>query len=377
MNRLRALVARIVALMALVLALAPARARADEPEVAKTPRDVPMLVQPSAVKIPSYPPTYQAPDLGWLTIAYPPAAHERVQPLLDHADEIKAELTDALGQSVLAKPIEVRVATSPEDMASLAPPDVPTYASAVAFPGLRLIILSMRAPFTQEGTDLEHELRHELAHMALEDAVAGQHVPAWFNEGFAMHASGETFERISTLTQATLWKTLIPLADLDRSMPADATEASVAYAESADFLRFLLRQSDRRRFAGMIDRTRKGEPFDHALSDAYGADLRKLEYEWREDLAKKYTFWPVLLGGSSLWVIVIAALGVGLVKKRRRAKAIYDRWEREDAVEAARRAALAHAAAATDAAPAPDASMRPSVPSVPKIEHDGGWHTLH
>jgi hypothetical protein len=334
-----------------------------------------MLVQPSAIAIPSLPPTDQESDLGWLKIHYPPSAHERVAPLVAAADDIKAQLADELGQAVLAKPIEVRIARSPEDMASLAPPDVPTYAAAVAFPGLRLIILSMRAPFTNEGTDLEHELRHELAHIALEDAVAGQHVPAWFNEGFAMHASGETFERISTLTQATLWKTLIPLSDLDRSMPADASEASVAYAESADFLRFLLRQSDRQRFAAMIDRTRKGEAFDRALADAYGADERKLEFEWREDLAKKYTFWPVLLGGSSMWVLVVGALAVGLVRKRRRAKAIYERWEREDAVEAARRAVLSSAPEAAE----PDASMRPSVPSVsvPKIEHDGGWHTLH
>jgi hypothetical protein len=155
-------------------------------------------------------------------------------------------------------------------------------------------------------------------------------------------------------------------------MPADATEANVAYAESADFLRFLLRQSDRQRFSAMIDRTRKGEAFDRALADAYGADLRKLEFEWREDLAKKYTFWPVLLGGSSMWVLVVGALGVGLVRKRRRAKAIYERWEREDAVEAARRAVLATAAAEPETRPSV-----PSVPSVPKIEHDGDWHTLH
>ena len=67
-------------------------------------------------------------------------------------------------------------------------------------------------------------------------------------------------------------------------------------------------------------------------------------------------------------------------RKRRRAKAVYERWDQEEAVDAARRAVLASASAnASEAAPAPDApmSMRPSVPSVPKIEHGGGWHTLH
>ena len=64
-------------------------------------------------------------DLGWLRVAYPPSAHERVQPLLDDADDVKAQLADELGQPVLTRAVEVRIARSPEDMASLAPSELP------------------------------------------------------------------------------------------------------------------------------------------------------------------------------------------------------------------------------------------------------------
>jgi hypothetical protein len=349
-------------------------------DVEKSPRDVPIVVQPSAIVIPALPDTDQVRDLGWLRVAYPPSAHERVQPLLDEANDVKAQLADELGQPVLSRPIEVRIARSPEDMTSLSPSELPppAYASAVALPGLRLVLLSMRAPDSQEGTNLSELFRHELAHIALDDAVGAAHVPLWFNEGFAVHASNEDpVARLQSLTSASLSKSLIPLHDLDRNFPSDHYEVSVAYAESADFVRYLLRQADRARFAAMIERTRNGEAFERSLADAYGTDARRLEYEWREELAKRYTFWPVLLSGSIIWVLVLGALGVGLVRKKQRDRATLARWEREEreeTEEAARRAAIA-AAIQTEPPPRPDG--QPITASIPKIEHEGDWHTLH
>jgi hypothetical protein len=368
----------IVALAAVLLPAPSALADGADP-VEKSPGDVPIVVQPQAIVVPAYPATDQLADLGWLHVAYPPSARERVQPLLDDADDVKAQLADELGEPVLTKLVEVRIAKTPEDMVELAPEDVPPprYASAVALPGLRLVILSMRAPLSDEGTDLGELFRHELAHIALNDAIESKHVPFWFNEGFAMHASNErAADRMRTLSEASLFKTIIPLTELDRTSPIEHPQVDIAYAESADFVRFLLKRTDRARFAAMIERTRKGQPFDRALGDAYGSDVRKLEYEWREELAKRYTFWPVLLGGSSVWVIVFGALAVGWYRKKRRDRATIARWDREEraeAEEAARRAAI-RAAVHTEPPPAPDAAHRASVP---KIEHDGDWHTLH
>src|SRR6185295_14591095 len=113
------------------------------------------------------------------------------------------------------------------------------------YPKLRLVLISMMAPRGGDATDLDEVFRHELAHVALEDAVQGKHVPVWFNEGLAISLSGElAMARTKTLWSATLSGTLIPLADLDRSFPHENFEVSIAYAESADFMRFLSRKSD-------------------------------------------------------------------------------------------------------------------------------------
>ena len=388
----RMIVAAVMAL-ALVLGLGAGRAQAQElreaPPVGAAakrapegpaltlPTDVPQVAPGEAV-IPALPRSYVTRDLGWLKLSYPPAASERVESLLHDADAFKAELSETLGQDVLSR-VEVRITPTVSDMTRLAPvgSPPPSYASGVAYPGLKLVLISMFAPRGADATNLDQVFRHELAHVALEDAVLGAHVPVWFNEGLAIGLAGEnSFDRQDVLWHATVYGNLLPLADLDRSFPRDHFEVGIAYAQSADFLRFLMRRTDRVRFAAMVQRVREGQTFERSLGDAYSTDLRKLEYQWRSEVERKYSVIPILAGGGIIWVAVIAALGWGYVKKRRRAKAILAKWAQDEAIEdalLARRAAEAAEESDRDLVRLSLRTLR--VPS--KVEHEGDWHTLH
>lgn len=363
--------------LAFVLAFAftgaPRIARAQDPATAVQPADVPLVVSSAQVTIPPVPAGYLTEDRGWLRFSYPPAAKERVAGILRDADSVKADLAELLGQPVLDH-VEVRVAPTFSDMARLAPvgAPVPEYASGIAYNGMHLVLLTMMAPRGSEATDLDAVFRHELAHVALEDAVHGRHVPVWFNEGLAVNFASERFERTYTLAQATLQGTLLPLADLERSMGKTTDEVPIAYAESADFVHFLQRRTDRVRFAALIARVGEGQTFDRAASDAYGADLRKLEYQWRGDLEKRFSVLPILTGGGFVWVLVMCGLVYAYVKKRRRAKKILDRWAHEEALEDARAARRAEAEREEALGLLGSAALRPQ-----KVEHDGHWHTLH
>lgn len=289
---------------------------------------------------------------------------------------MKDLLVSTLGQPVLDH-VMVRVAPTVSDMARLAPAEAPPpeYASGVAYHGMHLVLLSMLAPRGGDAVDLEEVFRHELVHVALEDAVLGKHVPVWFNEGLAMRLSGEQgWERRGLLWNATLSDTLLPLSELDRSFPRNSMAVNIAYAESADFMQYLSRRSDQLRFAAMIGRIREGQPFDRAVAEAYGEDLRRLEFQWRGDLEHRFSVIPILTGGGLIWVLVIAGLGVAYVKKRRRTKAILVRWGREEAMEDARLEALRRAEeAAAEEELVPSVVERVSL----KIEDAGRWHTLH
>ena len=381
------------AVVALVLVLSASRAQAQElreappgsgaaakhaPEgpALSQPTDVP-LVAPGEAVIPALPPSYVTRDLGWLKLSYPPAATERVASLLHDAGAFKEQLSETLGQDVLTH-VEVRITPTVGDMTRLAPigSPPPSYASGVAYPRLKLVLISMFAPRGADATDLDQVFRHELAHVALEDAVLGQHVPVWFNEGLAIGLAGEnSFARQDVLWHATVYGNLLPLADLDRSFPREHFEVGIAYAESADFLRFLMRRTDRARFSAMVQRVREGQTFDRALGDAYSSDLRKLEFQWRSEIERRYSVIPILAGGGIIWVGVIAALGWGYVKKRRRAKAILAKWAHDEAIEDALLAR--RAAEATEASDRDTVRMLRGIRAPAKVEHEGDWHTLH
>jgi Peptidase MA superfamily len=376
--------ALVVALLALAwvrpaVADVPPPSAAQPAPAALPPRDVAVLVQPAAARLPPPPEDFTRLEAGWLVIEAPSSIRDRVDALASDARDFRAQLASDLGQPVLGD-VLVRIARNPAQMAELSPTDAPpfAYASGMAYPSLHLILLSMQAPETWEAPDLKETLRHELAHLALDEAVSGHHVPRWFNEGLAIEESGEhALARFKTLWDATLSHSLLPLADLDRSFPSDRAQVGVAYAESADVVRFLMRNDDRARFGSLVERVRAGAAFDRALDDAYDTDVRKLEYEWREEVSHRYGLVPMLTGGGALWTIIAGLAAVAFVKRRRRSKAKLADWAREEAemdaaLLAARDRVTAEAPGAIEEDVPPYAK-----PGVPIIEHDGRWYTLH
>jgi hypothetical protein len=348
-----------------------------------------------SLRLPGVPAGFNTYDGGWIKFVYHPSIRERVQPLIADAAAVRTQLTEWLGQPVLSE-VRVAVARTPGEMATLAPPNAPypDYAAGVAYPEIGLVLLTIKPVHPNSSHDLNEVFRHELAHVALEDSVGGRPVPRWFNEGFAVLASGETsYVRLQTLWTATVSDSLLTLSQMERSFPADENQANIAYAQAADVVRFLVRREEQHRFRGLVSRLRDGETMDSALLNSYGEDAAALESEWREEVAKRYTFWPVLFSGTLIWAGTMGLFVVGWRKKRRKAAATLARWEREEAAEDEVRRRLAMRAdtgsarvhivlarTSNDEAPAsvpPPALQRMPEVEVPKVEHDGQWHTLH
>lgn len=393
-------VARILAQAAVVCALAVLPlgvsdsawgldVRAQTPtSPASGPTDAPRLKGMPA--LPKPPQGFNTYDGGWITFAYPPGLRERVQTLIHQAAEARADLGARLGKPVLDR-VTVYVARSPGEMASLAPEGAPfpKYAAGVAYSELGLVLLTLAPVYPASKHDMSEVFRHELSHLALADALGEGRVPRWFNEGFAVFASGESsFARLRTLWIAALGDDLLSLHEMQRSFPADAPTASIAYAQAADVVRFLVRHQERHRFDRLISLLRDGRPFETAIEHAYGTDLATLEYEWREDVAKRYTFWPILFSGSTLWIGALGLFVWGYRRRRQRHHQTLQRWAREEAIEDRLNAQRAQAVVAP-ASPVHIVFSRPQpkqiVPplpappdvEVPKIEHDGRWHTVH
>jgi hypothetical protein len=312
-----------------------------------------------------------------------------LQRLIELAEPTRIELSERLGASVLDG-LHVRVARTAGEMTTLAPQNAPypKYASGVAYPDIDLVLITLDPRYPNERHDLVETFKHELAHVALNDAVKGHDIPRWFNEGFAVFVSGEgSIPRLQTLWTASLAGNIMPLDRLERTFPDDAILASIAYAEAADIVRYLVRTQEHYRFDGLVERIARGMSFDQALVAAYGIDRASLESEWRADLSKRYTIWPVITGSTLLWVGILGLFFLAYRRRKVRDRRTLERWRREEAKEdallqlasAARASQRVHIVVAS-----PTATLAPpprqtagAEAEVPKVEHDGSLHTLH
>jgi len=340
------------------------------------PYDAPTLDARRAAA-PEITPEYASIEEQGIKVVYHLLARERAHTLLARALAARTELSALLGRDVLGA-VEIRVAAMPAQMAALAPPDLPPAAPASAFRELHLVVMSLGSPIPQEPADLEERLRHELAHLALDEAVAGRDLPRWLHEGFAVHASGEdAAARAEALCVAALRDRLLGLRDVDARFPEGPPggTVSIAGAEAAELVRFLSEPPQHRRFGALIEQLREGKPFEAALTATYDGDLDHVERRFRQEMARRYSFLPVLGGATVLWVAV--ALVVVVRRRRLAEQRAQAAGERRALGSATRLLAREPPARRLPAEDDELAQAIPPDPEVPKVEHDGRWYTLH
>lgn len=418
----------VASLFALALFALSTRAWARELRPYDAPR-----IDAEHINVPPIPLEYHTHEDAGIVLSYQPSTGERVRPLAARLAAIRAELSTELGRDVLAQ-VEIRVAAAPSEMARIAPVEqVPSYATAVAFSQVHLVVMSAASPLSLDPPNIEIVLRHALAHLALDEALGAQPVPRWLHEGYAVHFSGEESAlRAEMLSVASLRREIIELGALEAHFPAEPLQSSIAHAEAADFLRYLSGRPNRERFSDMLGKIRGsaagavGEgaeggaacppgsacrsPFEAAIASAYGESLGQVELRWRKEMARRYGFVPVFVAATTLWVLAFAAVMLRRLRKRRarpappRARDLSLSRRAGVASVAGRRSVVSEgvslgrsSSASYDGSGALTASASsrraraarilaeeldlddsmPPDPEIPKVEHDGHWYTLH
>ena len=200
----------------------------------------------------------------------------------------------------------------------------PAWGAAVALPGARTILL--RA----DRDDLYGTLRHELAHLALHQAVKGR-VPLWFDEGYASWAAGE-WDRLGVLdlNLAVVRGAVPDLRSLDGALRGSATTADAAYALAVSAVTELARRNPSGSLAPLLQRLEAGEDFDAAVLATTGLTMSQYDTEWRRTIRRRYSLVTWLLAGGG-WGLLAFSMWA-LVRIRRRADmprraALDEGWE--------------------------------------------------
>jgi hypothetical protein len=221
-------------------------------------------------------------------------------------------------------PLRLIVVPDGRRLDSLTQGRAPKWGAAVALPSERVILL--RA----DVDDIYGTLRHELAHLALHQAVQVR-VPLWFDEGYAAWAAGE-WERLGTLelNLAVVRGAVPTLEGLDGALRGSATTADAAYALAASAVTELARRNPSRTITPLLQRLSGGGDFETSVLETTGLTLPQFELVWQRRIRQRYSLATWLLAGGG-WGLITLSLWV-LVRLRRRADrarraALDEGWE--------------------------------------------------
>ena len=200
----------------------------------------------------------------------------------------------------------------------------PHWGAAIALPDSRTILL--RA----DGEELARTLRHELAHLALHQAVSVR-IPLWFDEGYAGWAAGE-WDRLGglELNLAVVRGAIPDLRALDGALRGSASTADAAYALAVSAVAELARRNPTGTLDPLMSRLEAGMDFDAAVRATTGLTIDRFEEQWQRAIRRRYSLGTWLIAGGGWLVLALVVLGLRRLRRRAdrvRRAALDEGWE--------------------------------------------------
>lgn len=199
----------------------------------------------------------------------------------------------------------------------------PSWGAGLAFPSARTIIL--RA----DNGDLRLTLRHELAHLALHDAVKVR-VPLWFDEGYAAVAAGE-WDRMDALRLSwiVLRRDIPDFRELDGALRGNSSTAEKAYTLAMSAVLELGQRNPGRTLDALLGELQAGTDFDGAVMRSTGIPISVFEHDWARTIRRRYNL-AIWLSAGGFWIVVSVTVVVVWYLRRRadrpRRRALDEGW---------------------------------------------------
>ena len=231
-------------------------------------------------------------------------------------------------------------------------PTAPEWGAAVAFPRLQRIVMYGRDAAAGSG-DPRVTLRHEIAHLALFEAV-GPGTPRWFDEGYASYAAGEWGrDEILATSLGLVWRGIPSLAGLDSGFYAGAERAQRSYALAHRAVAELASLSPERGLGLLFEYWRAEGSFERALRRAHGMSSLDFEKHWRSRVRRQYGALALAADLSVLTIFLTVLLGPMWWQRRKRILRKLERMREADAAQELRERESALAALLGDVVPDP------------------------
>jgi hypothetical protein len=227
-------------------------------------------------------------------------------------------------------PITVLLVPERADFAKSTPPWIAGFAHGADG---TVVLFPERSP-SYPYDSLEDVLQHEIAHVLIARAAAGQDVPRWFHEGLALAAERPWGLEDRARAAFAIAIRRVDASALDRLFEGGESEQSRAYAIAGAWMRDILRRHGASAPARILREMSAGRRFTDAYARATSETIATSATTfWRESWW--YQAVPFFTSSLVLWFAVTALALFAIRVRRVRSAARRARW---DAEERARRA---------------------------------------
>ncbi len=262
------------------------------------------------------------------------------------------------------RPVTIALAVDQAQFDEWTGPGAPEWGDAIALPDLGRIVMRGRS-LNRSPDDPRRVLRHELAHLALHDAL-GALPPRWFDEGYAAWTAGEWGRDEVLATNLALVLRGMPRLDgLDGYFAGGKTRAEQGYALAQRAVADLAALDPQRGLTLMFQYWRSTGAFDPAIRKAYGITAETFESRWRSNTRRRFggiaLFADVTIGA----LVLLVFMGPLWVIRRQRDKRRLEAMRAADAVQDEREARERESALA-----ALLGEWGPGAPGAPKLPEE-------
>jgi hypothetical protein len=194
-------------------------------------------------------------------------------------------------------------------------------------------LLAIKSPYLAPEINLPSVLAHELAHLVLASYLNGRDIPRWLNEGFVMYESREMrLNHYAIVASAAIRGDLLKLDQLDYAFYAKGAKLDLAYAQSYYLMSYITGRYGPQRFRSLIDKYTETYNLKTAIKEALAIDFEQFDKDWRASIIERYFLISVLAYSSPVWIMIIIALMVYFIRKRRNRR-IELKWQMEEMFE--------------------------------------------
>lgn len=194
---------------------------------------------------------------------------------------------DKLSQLYKVKPdtaINLTIYPDSRTMFTALPPNTQEWVGGQAIPELGTIVLAIAPGDTTEiGRSIPHEVSHQVIYQATRNPY--NLTPKWLDEGLAVNNQDqidgfllEAFER------GRDQHTLFPLRVLNGSFPADSQLSFLAYGQSVQVVRYILKKYGDAGMEKILASFKQGVSYDEAIQIGLGISLDQLDREWKQSI---------------------------------------------------------------------------------------------